>query len=40
MKPGRRLPRHAEVPLVDAEGGKRRHGVGLGSKHIRGRSLS
>ena len=40
MKPGRSLPRHAEVALIDAEGGKRRHRVGLGGEHIRWRRLS
>ena len=29
MKPGRRLPRHGESALVDAEGRKRRDRIGL-----------
>src|SRR6478609_2218710 len=40
MKPGRRLPRHGKVALVDAEARKRRHRVGLGGKHIRSGSLA
>ena len=40
MKPGWSLPRHGEVALVDAEGGKRRNSVGLGGEHVRFRRFA
>ena len=40
MEPGGSLPRHAEIALVDAEGGKRRHRVGLGGEHVGFRRLA
>ena len=40
MEPGRRLPRHGEAALLDAERGERRDRVGLGGEHIRLRRLA
>ena len=40
MKPGRRLPRHGESALIDAEGGERRDCIGLGGEHTRFRRLA